>query len=85
MAKEWFHPIHHNSFAIPFVTLIFMAWMSTMWSGDPTGNIAMVLFWLGAIPLSSVTIYTIARCVVWRLINGSLVTAVPNPSDPMLA
>lgn len=63
--KEWFHPIHHNSFAIPFITLIFMAWMSTMWSGDPTGKIAMVLFWLGAIPLSSITIYTIASWIAF--------------------
>ena len=78
--KEWYDPVQHNSFAIPFISLIFMAWMSSMWSGDPTGKIAMVLFWLGAIPLSSITIYTIARFVVGRVHTSSLFNAKPRAS-----
>ncbi|CAM9116416.1 unnamed protein product, partial [Laminaria digitata] len=62
--KEWCHPLHHNGFAIPFITLIFMSLMATMWSGDRgTGNLARVLFWLGAAPLSLITIFTIASWI----------------------
>lgn len=64
MKKEWYNPIQHNSFALPFLNCILMSWLATRWTGASfSGDLAKVLFWMGTVPLSSLTIFTIARCV----------------------
>ena len=65
--KEWHNPIQHNSFALPFLNCILMSWLATRWTGGSfSGDLARVLYWMGTVSLSSLTIFTIARCVVRR-------------------
>lgn len=61
MSKEWTHPLHRNSFALPFLNFILMSWLATKWSGADSADLARVFFWLGTAPLAVMTLYMIAR------------------------
>lgn len=74
--KEWQHPIHRNSFGIPFLNLVLLSWMAAKWPGARgSGELAEVLFWMGTVPLASLTFFTIARFDVlaasYQLYRGS--------------
>ena len=77
--KEWYNPIQHNSFALPFLNCILMSWLVTRWTGASfSGDLAKVLFWLGTVPLSVLTIFTIARCALMQFSScqGSVLPGV---------
>lgn len=51
-----------NSFALPFMNFMLIAWVVTQWDGETeSGDLAKVLFWLGSAPLAAMTLYTIGR------------------------
>lgn len=53
-----------NAFALPFLCFILMSWLATKWSGETfSGDLAKVLYWVGAAPLSSLTLFTIGRYI----------------------
>lgn len=60
--KEFNHPLHRSSFALPFLNFVVMARLSANWT-DPvsTDTLSRVLFWMGTVPLTLLTMFTVAR------------------------
>eukprot|EP00752_Nemacystus_decipiens_P012458 g11037.t1 len=89
--KEWVNPATRNSFSLPFMCLLVMAWVVTQWDGETkSGDLAKVLFWLGSAPLAAMTLFTVGSWVAfpvdcehispaWMLMPvGNLVGAVTS-------
>eukprot|EP00903_Cladosiphon_okamuranus_P016305 g15037.t1 len=89
--KEWVNPATRNSFALPFMNFMLIAWVVTQWDRETeSGDLAKVLFWLGSAPLAAMTLYTIGSWVAfpcdsehispaWMLMPvGNLVGAVTS-------
>lgn len=65
VTKEFNHPLHGNSFALPFLNLVLLSWLATKWSGvDGSDELAKVLYWMGTAPLAALTLYAAARQVL---------------------
>ncbi|CAM9812351.1 unnamed protein product [Ascophyllum nodosum] len=62
--KEFNHPLHRNSFALPFLIFVVMARLSANWT-DPlsTDDLSKVLYWMGSVPLALLTWFSIASWV----------------------
>lgn len=62
VAKEFNHPLHGNSFALPFLNFVLMSWLATKWSeADGADDLAKTLYWLGTAPLAVLTLHVVAR------------------------
>ncbi|CAM9147713.1 unnamed protein product [Sphacelaria rigidula] len=62
--KEFNHPLHRSTFALPFLIFVVLARISANWT-DPVSTITLsrVLFWMGTIPLTMLTLFAIASWV----------------------
>lgn len=60
--KEFNHPLHRSTFALPFLILVVIARLLAN-ETDPVNVITLsrVLFWMGTIPLTMLTWFSIAR------------------------
>lgn len=56
--------MHGNTFALPFINFILMAWLATRWDwATDHEDLARVLFWIGSAPLACMALFFVARCV----------------------
>ncbi|CAN0118074.1 unnamed protein product [Ascophyllum nodosum] len=65
VVKEFNHPLHRSTFALPFLNFILISWLITKWtSADFSADLAKVFFWLGTAPLAVMTLFVVARQAV---------------------
>ncbi|CAM9257536.1 unnamed protein product, partial [Sphacelaria rigidula] len=62
--KEFNHPLHRSTCALPFLVFVVLARLTANWT-DPVNTITLsrVLFWVGTIPLTMLTWFAIASWV----------------------